>query len=152
MPDSGFAARALLALTIAVATALAVALVRRWSNRRLLQSQVADHRRLWSALGQAPDGRPSLLVFSTPGCVACRTAQHPAVAAVAARFGPALRVIDVDLAAAPQVGRAFKVLTAPSTILLSAQGRVINVNHGFAPSERLAHQVSALGAGPASQP
>jgi thiol-disulfide isomerase/thioredoxin len=150
VPDSAVAGRVALLLTIALLTALVVVLVRAWSARRLLSSRIGDHLPLWSALGTAPDGRPSLLVFSTPGCVACRTAQHPAVAAVAAQFGPALRVIDVDLATDPQVGRAFKVLTAPSTIVLSPAGRVVNVNHGFAPSERLSQQIGALGAGRAS--
>jgi len=35
-------------------------------------------------------------VFSTPSCTACRTAQHPAVEAVEARFGEALRILKKE--------------------------------------------------------
>jgi thioredoxin-like negative regulator of GroEL len=90
-----------------------------------------------------------LVVFSTPSCTACRTAQHPAVEAVEARFGETLRILKVDLSRRPAVGHAFKVLTAPSTVVLGGDGRIGSFNHGFAPADQLAAQVSAVAA-PAS--
>jgi thiol-disulfide isomerase/thioredoxin len=100
-------------------------------------------------LGAVPDGRPSLVVFSTPGCSACRTAQYPAVQAVASHFGHRLRVMNVDIADRPAVGRAFNVLTAPTTVVMNGDGRIEHFNHGFAPADVLAAQLSALGASPA---
>jgi thioredoxin-like negative regulator of GroEL len=88
-------------------------------------------------------------VFSTPSCTACRTVQHPAVEAVEARFGETLRVLKVDLSRQPAVGHAFKVLTAPTTVVLAGDGRVGSFNNGFAPADQLVAQVSAVAA-PAS--
>jgi thiol-disulfide isomerase/thioredoxin len=142
--------RAVVLGLIAVSVAVVVVAARAWSARRLIGLRAEGHDRLWSALGEIPDGRPSLVVFSTPSCTACRTAQHPAVETVAARFGAALRVVRVDLAERPIIGHAFNVLTAPTTVVLAGDGRVGSFNHGFAPADRLVAQVSALGVSPAS--
>ena len=64
--------------------------------------------------------------------------------------GPALRVVRVDLARRPAAGKAFNVMTAPTTVVLAGDGRVGSFNHGFAPADRLSSQVSALGVAPAS--
>lgn len=142
--------RALILTGIAASVVLLVAVARAWSGHRLSGLLVQGHERLWSALGEAPDGRPSLVVFSTPNCAACRSAQYPAVQTVAARFGSALRVVNVDLAERPAIGDAFNVLTAPTTVVLAGDGRVGSFNNGFAPADQLSAQVSALGVSPAS--
>jgi thioredoxin-like negative regulator of GroEL len=141
--------RSLVVLTLALLVVAAVVAVRAWSGRRIASLQAGQGQGFWNALGESPDGRPSLVVFSTPSCTACRTVQHPAVEAVEARFGEALRVLKVDLSRRPAVGHAFKVLTAPTTVVLGGDGRVGSFNHGFAPAEQLAAQVSAVAA-PAS--
>jgi thioredoxin-like negative regulator of GroEL len=141
--------RATLLAGLALILAVIVFAVRAWSSYELQRMRAGGERHLWSALGEKPDGRPSLIVFSTPGCTACRTVQRPAVEVVAARFGGALRVMSVDIAERPAVGRAFNVMTAPTTVVLAGDGRVQHLNHGFAPAEVLAGQVSALGASPA---
>ncbi len=142
--------RALILALLCVLLVLGVAGVRLWSTRRVARLRLYQSESLWSALGESPDGRPSLVVFSTPGCTACRTVQLPAVEVVEARFGRALRVLKVDLSRQPSVGEAFKVLTAPTTVVLSGDGRVGSFNHGFAPADQLSAQLSAIGASPAS--
>jgi thioredoxin-like negative regulator of GroEL len=142
--------RFLIILTLALIVAIAVIAMRAWSGRRVVRLR-SEAGGLWNALGESPDGRPSLVVFSTPSCTACRTAQHPAVEAVESRFGETLRILKVDLSRRPAVGHAFKVLTAPSTVVLGGDGRVGSFNHGFAPADQLAAQVSAVAA-PASLP
>ena len=142
--------RALLLAAIAISVAIVVVVSRAWARSRVRGLRASGHDRLWSALGEIPDGRPSLVVFSTLSCTACRTLQYPAVETVAARFGSALRVVRVDLAQRPSVGHAFNVLTAPTTVVLAGDGRLGNFNHGFAPAHQLSAQISALGAAPAS--
>jgi thioredoxin-like negative regulator of GroEL len=136
--------RLLIVLALALAVIAAVAAVRAWSGRRVAGLTAGQAHGLWNALGAAPDGRPSLVVFSTPSCTACRTAQHPAVEAVAARFGETLRILKVDLSRQPAIGHAFKVLTAPTTVVLAGDGRVGSFNNGFAPADQLAAQVNAV--------
>lgn len=143
--------RAAILFVTAILVVIASGAVRVWSNRRLLQLRRAGSGPLWSALGERPDGRPSLVVFSTPGCTVCRTTQHPAVESVASTFGDALRVLKVDMAERPSVSRAFKVLTAPTTAVFGVDGRLQRINHGLAPAEVLAAQISELAASPASQ-
>src|SRR5947208_5793531 len=130
------AGRALILAAVVVLVTVIVLAVRGWSRRRLDRLAIDSQARLWSALGETPDGRPSLVVFSTPSCTACRTVQHPAVEAVAARFGPALRVVRGDLARRPAAGKAFNVLTAPTTVVLAGDGRVGGFHHGFRPRDR----------------
>jgi thiol-disulfide isomerase/thioredoxin len=141
--------RAVILAIVSVLVVLAVGAVRRWSTGRVVGLRAHQSEPLWRALGESPDGRPSLVVFSTPGCMACRTVQLPAVEAVEARFGEGLRVLKVDLSRRPAVGEAFKVLTAPTTVVLNGDGRVGSFNHGFAPADQLSAQLSALGASPA---
>lgn len=138
--------RATILVGIAIAVVAATVVVRAWSTRRLRHLQSEGPTPLWSALGERPDGRPALVVFSTPGCTVCRTTQRPAVESVLAEFGSGLRVLSVDMAERPTVGRAFNVLTAPTTAVLDRDGLIRTINHGFAPAETLAAQISALGA------
>ncbi len=142
--------RALILVLAAVAVAVSVLAVRWWSRRGVTGLRTAPVDGLWTALGTSPDGRPSLVVFSTPSCTACRTAQSPAVEVVEATFGAALRILKVDLSRQPDAAAAFKVLTAPSTAVLTPEGRLGSLNHGFAPADQLSAQLSALGALPAS--
>jgi thioredoxin-like negative regulator of GroEL len=142
--------RAVVLAVAAVAIAAIVLAARWWSRRGVAALRRAPADGLWTALGASPDGRPSLVVFSTPSCTVCRSAQYPAVESVEATFGSALRVLRVDLSRQPAAAAAFKVLTAPSTALLTGDGRVGSFNHGFAPAEQLSAQLSALGALPAS--
>jgi thioredoxin-like negative regulator of GroEL len=129
-------------LTLAAVVAVAIVLVRAWNARRVRRLLEASGASLWNSLGESPDGRRTLVAFSTPSCAACRKAQAPTVAAVEQRLGASeVRVIRVDAAQRPEVARAFGVLTVPSTVVLGAAGRVVAINQGFAPGDRLLEQL-----------
>ena len=136
--------RAAILAVVSALVLLAVVAVRLWAEHRVKGLRAKQSASLWTALGEVPDGRPSLVVFSTPSCTACRTVQAPAIEAVEARFGDGLRILKVDLSRRPAVGHAFAVLTAPTTVVLSGDGGVGSFNHGFAPADQLADQVSAV--------
>ena len=141
--------RALLLTAIAGLVILASAAIRAWSARRAARLRREPAATVWSALGQAPDGRPGLVVFSAPLCIACRTAQQPAVEVVEAEYRGGLRIVHVDIAERPQAARAFSILTAPSTAVLAPDGSVSALNQGFASAARLRAQLTAAGASPA---
>ncbi|HEY9288941.1 MAG TPA: thioredoxin family protein [Candidatus Dormibacteraeota bacterium] len=141
--------RVLLLVALAGLVTIVSAAIRAWLARRAANLRREPAAAVWSALGQAPDGRPGLVVFSAPLCVACRTAQHPAVEVVQAEYRDALRVVHVDIAHRPEAARAFSILTAPSTAVLGPNGSVSAVNQGFASAARLRAQLSAAGASPA---
>jgi hypothetical protein len=127
---------AILAL-VGIGVFAAVLVVRSW-NRRKVQGLIGQS--LWDSLGEIPDGRHTLVTFSTPSCSACHQAQAPAVSAVKNQMDT-LRVIHVDAARQPEVARAFGVLTVPSTAVLAPKGHLVAVNQGFAPSNKLVEQL-----------
>jgi thioredoxin-like negative regulator of GroEL len=111
------------------------------ARRRLRRARALPTDETWQALGTAPDGRPAVVAFSTPSCAACHTAQRPALAQLESRAQGAVRVLEVDAAARPEVARKFGVLTVPTTAILDPSGRLTALNNGFAPLSRLAEQV-----------
>jgi len=141
--------RLLILALISAAVVVAAAATRAWSRQRVTRLQGESGTSAWDALGQQPDGRAGLLVFSTPFCVACRTTQEPAIQAVGAEYGASLRVVHVDIGARPDAARAFSILTAPSTVVLRPDGRVSAVNQGVASAARLRSQLTVAAASPA---
>ncbi|HYW24846.1 MAG TPA: thioredoxin family protein [Terriglobales bacterium] len=131
-----------LALT-AVAALVAVFVVwgRLLAARRLRRLRAVPVTELWAALDGEPDGRPTVVAFSTPSCIACRSAQRPALVALEELAGGQVRVLHVDAAARPDVARAFGVLTVPATTVLDERGAVLAANQGFATAETLAGQL-----------
>lgn len=135
---------------LAAVAVLAGALVltgRLLARRRLRALRGADPLDLWSALGLAPDGRPAVVAFSTPGCAACHTAQRPALAILERRSGGDVRIVHVDAATRPEVASTFSVMTVPATVVLDPRGRVVAANQGFATAETLAAQLPPAASG-----
>ncbi|MBV9135129.1 MAG: hypothetical protein JO318_20645 [Chloroflexi bacterium] len=133
------------ALIAAIALVLigAVLLIRSWNGRRVrtLQFNVPN----WSALGEQPDGRRTVIAFSTPSCAACHQAQSPAIDLAQRQLGEDMvRVIAVNLASDSRAASAFGILTVPATVVVAAGGqRIVAVNQGFAPSAQLVRQLQS---------
>lgn len=142
--------RALIAAAVAVVVAGLVLAGRGLARRRLARLRSLPAGTLWTALETAPDGRATVVSFSTPSCAACWTAQKPALAVVEDWAEGAVRVIWVDAAERPEVARAFGVLTVPATVVISPGGEVLAANQGFAPAERLAEQLGVASPSTAS--
>jgi thiol-disulfide isomerase/thioredoxin len=111
------------------------------AGRRLARLRAADPEYLWAVLRAEPDGRPTVVAFSTPSCAACKSAQGPALVALKAKLEGRLRVILVDAADRPEVASTFGVLTVPATVVLDSSGRVAAANQGFATADQLALQL-----------
>ena len=136
-----------LVVDLTIAVAFVIIGVRFWTHRRLAQLKASSVAPLWRALGVEPDGRPTVIAFSTPSCAACHTAQDPALQVVVRTLGPgAVRLIKIDLVEQPNAASTFGILTVPATVVLTAAGRVATANHGFASAERLIAQLHAADA------
>jgi thioredoxin-like negative regulator of GroEL len=125
---------------ITVIVALGVIAARHYAAIRAGQLKTAPADPLWASLGVQPDGRPTVVTFSTPSCAACHKAQAPAVSKVQQQLD--VRVIRVDAAQRPHVARAFGVLTVPATVVLAEAGHVVAINQGFAPTVKLLEQLT----------
>lgn len=85
---------------------------------------------------------PTILYFTTPTCVACKTAQTPAIQSVQTTLGQeSLRVIQIDAVEQPDAASRWGVLTAPTTFVIDANGRTIAVNRGTADAATLLKQL-----------
>lgn len=104
----------------------------------------------WNVLGVEPDGRRTVIAFSTSSCATCHTAQSPAIERARAALADCdIRRIDVDAARQPDAARAFGILTVPSTVVISAPGtRIVVVNQGFVSSSQLEAQLQTAYACP----
>lgn len=141
--------RALVLAAVAVLIAGLVLGGRLLAARRLRRVRGASAAVLWAALGIEPDGRPTVVAFSTPSCIACHSAQRPALTWLEELAAGHVRVVHVDAAARPEVARTFGVLTVPATTVMDERGAVLAVNQGFASLNTLAGQLGLILARPA---
>jgi thiol-disulfide isomerase/thioredoxin len=134
--------RLLLVSLLSVLLIAAIFATRTFAIARRRRLMAVPGALLLDQLGASPDGRSSLVTFSTPSCAACHTAQAPAVSDVEQHLGTQpVRVVRVDAANQPALADAFGIMTVPSTVILDPSGRVTAVNHGFAPSQKLVQQL-----------
>src|SRR5205085_7299585 len=114
--------RIVLLFAIAILITVCVVVVRTWSARKA--HAVKDNAPACDALGAQPDGRRTLIAFSTPSCAACHKAQAPAIDLATRQLGAdQVRIIKVDAAEQPEAARAFGIMTVPSTVILGAKGK-----------------------------
>jgi thioredoxin-like negative regulator of GroEL len=85
----------------------------------------------------APAPQPYILYFTGESCTVCRTHQEPALA----KLGN-VRVDKVDAIADRPLAERFHVYTLPTTVVMSADGRALNVNYGYAPAPKLERQLA----------
>ncbi len=90
----------------------------------------------------APAADPYILYFTGENCTVCRTHQEPALA----KLGP-VRVDKVDAIAERELADRFQVYTLPTTVVMSAEGRALHVNYGYAPANKLDRQLAEARSG-----
>lgn len=93
--------------------------------------------RLPMTAGFLQQGKQTLLYFTTPTCVPCRTVQRPAIERLKQVAGDRLQVIEIDAESQPELARQWGVLSVPTTFVLDAQGKPRHVNHGVTPVDKL---------------
>ena len=89
-------------------------------------------------------GQPSILYFTTPDCVPCKTVQRPAIQKVSAELGQRLQVVEINTYEQPDLARKWGVLSVPTTFIIDAQGKPRHVNHGVTRAEKLLKQVNEV--------
>jgi thiol-disulfide isomerase/thioredoxin len=103
----------------------------------------ADRR--GNRLTQFTPGIPGVVFFTTPDCVTCKAAQKPALRALSDRLSGRVQVIEVDALDNAVLAKEWSVLSVPTTFVLDRSGRPRQVNHGYASTEKLFGQITALG-------
>ncbi|HEY1162587.1 MAG TPA: thioredoxin family protein [Candidatus Dormibacteraeota bacterium] len=123
------------ALAAAGAVVLAVAGLELWRSRharaRALGLPVA---------ATSASTEPYILYFTGENCTVCRTHQEPALAKLAG-----VRIDKIDAIAERELADRFHVYTLPTTVVMSGEGRSLNVNYGYAPATKLERQLAEAG-------
>ena len=102
----------------------------------------ARAKRLAAGATASPAAAPYILYFTGEGCTVCRTHQEPALA----KLGE-VRVDKVDAIAERDLAERFQVYTLPTTVVMSADGRALHVNYGYAPANKLDRQLAEARSG-----
>jgi thioredoxin-like negative regulator of GroEL len=124
----------LLALAVVVIVVLAAAGLEAYRSARA--------KRLAAGATASPAAEPYILYFTGDGCTVCRTHQEPALA----KLGE-VRVDKVDAIAERDLAERFQVYTLPTTVVMSAEGRALHVNYGYAPANKLDRQLAEARSG-----
>ena len=120
------------------ALAVAGAVVLAAAGLELVRSRHARARSLGViAPAVAADADPYILYFTGENCSVCRTHQEPALAKLAG-----VRIDKVDAIAERELADRFHVYTLPTTVVMSGEGRSLNVNYGYAPATKLERQLA----------
>jgi thiol-disulfide isomerase/thioredoxin len=94
--------------------------------------------------GMTLRGIPTLLYFTTPTCVPCKTVQRPAIERLKQLVGDRLQVVEIDATTQPEVARQWGVLSVPTTFVLDAAGHPRHVNHGVTPADKLLQEFESI--------
>ena len=86
-------------------------------------------------------GKPTLFYFTAQYCMACKFQQAPIIETIVSKFGDSIAVNRVDVTDHPELASQYKVLTLPTTIVISEQGEVTHINRGVAALEQLETQL-----------
>ena len=88
-------------------------------------------------------GIPSIVYFTTPNCIPCKTRQQPALAELVQFIGDqGVQVVRIDATENPETADRWGVLTAPTTFVLDEKHNVLAINHGIADAGKLRRQLS----------
>ena len=102
----------------------------------------ARARRLAAGATSAPAAEPYILYFTGEGCTVCRTHQEPALAKLGS-----VRIDKVDAIAERELADRFHVYTLPTTVVMSAEGRALQINYGYAAANKLERQLAEARSG-----
>ncbi len=117
------------ALAVAGVVVLAAALL------EMVRSARARRRALLATA--APASEQYIIYFTGDGCTVCRTHQEPALQ----RLGD-IRIDKVDAVSDRTLADRFQVYTLPTTVVMSAEGKALHVNYGYAPAPKLQQQLA----------
>jgi thiol-disulfide isomerase/thioredoxin len=116
---------------------LGIYLLYNWTLRLRTPNLIAD-------LGQIRPDVFTLVYFTTPTCVPCKTVQRPAIQKVTQLLGSALQVVEIDATEKPEIANRWGVMSVPTTFVIDPSGKLRHVNHGVTRAEKLLTQLDGV--------
>lgn len=129
--------RAIFTLVLVVAGVFAYRLFTHYHVMRAAASATSD-----PILQGLRPGIPTIVYFTTPSCVPCRTQQMPALSRLQTELGDNnVQIVKIDATENPDAADRWGVFSAPTTFVLNSQQQVREVNHGVADEQKLKRQI-----------
>ena len=130
--------RLVLAILLLAVGAAGVALLQRLRLSKVAKTAGAD-----PLLSNLRAGLPTILYFTTPDCMTCKYAQGPALEQLQNEVGDAVNIVKVDATEDVDAARRWKIQTVPTTYVLDASLKPVEVNQGAADVSRLRAQLAS---------
>ena len=86
-------------------------------------------------------GVPTVVYFTTPTCIPCRTQQQPALALLQDELGSGVQIVKIDATQDPDAAGRWGVFSAPTTFVLDRNWNPREINHGVADADKLKRQI-----------
>jgi thiol-disulfide isomerase/thioredoxin len=99
---------------------------------------------LLTDLGSLRPDAFTLVYFTTPTCVPCKTVQRPEIEKLGLLLGRAIQVLEIDASEHPDMASRWGVMSVPTTYLIDPRGKLRHVNHGVTRAEKLLMQLHSL--------
>lgn len=115
-----------------------------YAFKRLNLRRVAGSAPTDPILNDLKPGVPTIVYFTTPGCIPCQTQQQPALAKLKTELGESVQVVKIDAAEDPDAADRWGVFSAPTTFILDKRGQPRDVNHGVADAAKLRRQIELV--------
>ncbi len=86
---------------------------------------------------------PQLLYFGSDSCAAC-PAQARYINQVSTKWQAQLNIRKVDVDLEPETAVKYRIMSLPTTMLLTQKGEVHSINYGLTNSQKLNSQIEQL--------
>lgn len=84
------------------------------------------------------DGKnPAILYFTADFCTACKSQQKPALTRLREQWGDDMQIIIIDAERQPEIAKQWRVMSLPTTFVLSKDGTTQSMNFGVTQTAEL---------------
>lgn len=128
-----------LILTVVLVTAGLAAYI---IYRRLHLTKLAQSIHIDPILSHIKRDVATIVYFTTPTCIPCKTQQQPALRMLQTELGDdAVQIVQIDATEDMSAAERWGVMSAPTTFVLDKMFQPIHINHGVADVNKLKRQL-----------
>lgn len=110
--------------------------------RRLHLSKLSQSVDIDPILSNVKRGVATIVYFTTPMCIPCKTQQQPALHKLQSELGDdGIQIIQIDATEDMSAAQRWGVMSAPTTFVLDETFKPVHINHGVADVNKLKRQL-----------
>lgn len=110
--------------------------------RRVHLSKLSQAVAMDPILSQVRRNVATIVYFTTPMCIPCKTQQQPALHKLKSELGEDnIQIVQIDATQEPTTAERWGVMSAPTTFVLDKTFQPVHINHGVADVPKLKRQL-----------